>query len=117
MSIDRRLRNCATFFRSNDAGHVRFVKSLGTVTDAIGEWHDWEELIAISTKLPSHGPSCRLLHEFRVISSRRYESALSITNKMRKDYLKSANLNARGSGGDKDKAGQPVIKAVSTTAA
>ena len=101
MSIDRRLRNCATFFRSNDAGHVRFVESLGKVMDAIGEWHDWEELIAISTKFPSHGPSCRLLHEFRVISWRKYESALSITNKMRKDYLEATNRNPRGRPGDK----------------
>jgi CHAD domain-containing protein len=102
---------------SDDAAHARFVESLGRVKDAIGEWHDWEELIAIATKILRHGPSCRLLHEFRVVSSRKYESALSIANQMRQDYLKSAERSGRGRGTGKNRPGEPALKAVSTRAA
>jgi len=102
---------------SDSAGHARFVESLGKVKDAIGEWHDWDELISISTDILNHGPSCKLLHEFRVISSRKYEFALSIANKLRKEYLKAADRNAKGRAGDKNKSEQPALKAVSTIAA
>jgi CHAD domain-containing protein len=99
---------------SDDSSHVKFVEALDKVKDAIGEWHDWEELIAIAMKILGHGPSCRLLHELRVASSRKYELALSLTNKLRKDYLKPADS---GRGADKNKPGQQVIKAVSRIAA
>ena len=102
---------------SDNADHVRFIEMLGKVKDAIGEWHDWEELIAISKDLLNHGPSCKLLHELRVVSSRKYEYALSIANKMRKEYLKPADRNAKARGADKNKLEQPALKAVSTIAA
>jgi len=101
---------------SNKATHVRFIEALGKVKDAIGEWHDWEELIAISQDLLHHGSSCKLLHEFRVISSRKYEFALSLANKLRKEYLRPSDRNAKGPGGDKNKLDQTALKAVSTIA-
>jgi CHAD domain-containing protein len=102
---------------SDDANHVRFVESLGKVKDAIGEWHDWEELIVIAARILHHGPSCRLLHEFRVVSSRKYECALSVASKMRQDYLKPADRSGRGRGTDKYKPVEPALKAVSSMAA
>ena len=102
---------------SDNADHVRFIEMLGKVKDAIGEWHDWEELIAISTDLLNHGPSCKLLHEFRVVSSRKYECALSIANKMRKEFLMPADRNTKARGGDRNKSEQPALKAVPTIAA
>ena len=35
---------------SEDNGSHEFVKKLGEAKDAIGEWHDWEELLAIAKK-------------------------------------------------------------------
>jgi len=102
---------------SDNADHVRFIEMLGKVKDAIGEWHDWEELIAISTDPLNHGPSCKLLHKFRVISSHKYQYALFVANKMRKEYLKPADRNAKGRPGDKDKLERPVLKAVPAIAA
>jgi hypothetical protein len=101
---------------SDDANHVRFVESLGKVKDAIGEWHDWEELIAIAARILHHGPSCSLLHEFRVVSSRKYECALLSRPKCDRTTL-SRQIEAGGRGSDKYKPGEPALKAVSTMAA
>src|SRR2546430_2575404 len=75
-----------------------FIESLGEVKDAIGEWHDWEELIAIAADLDEHGPNCKLVEELKKISERKYEHALSLTNHMRRDYLRgSTGGGKRGS--------------------
>ena len=72
---------------ADDPSHHEFVDALGEVKDAIGEWHDWEELIAIAAGLLDHGPSCKLLHELKQVSARKYEHALGLANKMRRDFL------------------------------
>jgi CHAD domain-containing protein len=64
-----------------------FVDALGEVKDAIGEWHDWEELIAIAGALLDHGPGCKLLQELKQVSTRKYDRALALANKLRKDFL------------------------------
>jgi CHAD domain-containing protein len=73
---------------ATDADRNDFVVRLGEIKDAIGEWHDWETLIAIATQLLAPCTRCRLLREFRAISRRKYERALSLTTGMRKDYLR-----------------------------
>jgi CHAD domain-containing protein len=68
-------------------GNQAFIDALGEVKDAIGEWHDWEELIAIADDLLDHGPGCKLLQALKQVSARKYERALSLANKLRKDFL------------------------------
>jgi hypothetical protein len=65
-----------------------FFEKLGVVKDAIGEWHDCEELITIARKLLDHGPSCKLIKHLKMISTSKYEKALSSTNQLRSHYLK-----------------------------
>jgi CHAD domain-containing protein len=65
-----------------------FVNTLDGVKDAIGEWHDWEELIAIATDVLDHGASCKLLAKFKEISREKYDRALALTNRMRKHFLR-----------------------------
>jgi CHAD domain-containing protein len=72
---------------SGRTGDDEFFGKLGMVTDAIGEWHDWEELIAVARQLLNHGPSCRLIKQLKMISASKYERALSLTNQGR-HYLK-----------------------------
>ena len=72
---------------ANDPGNQEFIDKLGEVKDAIGEWHDWEELIAITVEVLDHKANCKLLREVRAISVQKYENALSLTNKMKRDYL------------------------------
>jgi CHAD domain-containing protein len=89
-----------------------FIDSLGEVKDAIGEWHDWEELIAIASDLDEHGPKCELVQELKTISDRKYERALSLTNRMRKTYLRGTSGAGRQPSARKLKPAQPLLHAV-----
>ena len=60
---------------SEKPGDPGFLQKLGEVKDAIGEWHDWEELILIATDLLAHGGSCKLLQQFKSTSDSRFEQA------------------------------------------
>src|SRR5437588_11241582 len=93
-----------------------FIESLGEVKDAIGEWHDWEELIAIAADLDEHGPNCKLVQELKNVSERKYQRALSLTNQMRRDYLHSSKDSRRRTSVRKLRPGPPLLHAVSAIA-
>jgi CHAD domain-containing protein len=63
------------------------VGTLGEVKDAIGEWHDWEELVVIASDVLDDGPQASLVQQLKKISDEKFEQALSITNKMRSTYI------------------------------
>jgi CHAD domain-containing protein len=65
-----------------------FVSTLGEVKDGIGEWHDWEELLVIANDVLDHGAGCKLVGELKRICNEKYEQALTLTENMRKKYLK-----------------------------
>jgi len=65
----------------------RFIEKLKQVKDAIGEWHDWQELLSIAGKVLDHGGTCRVLRELKTISDHKFQHALMMTNEMRKQYL------------------------------
>jgi CHAD domain-containing protein len=65
------------------ASSTRFVEALGKVQDAIGEWHDWDELVSIAEKL-EHGKECRLRIELQHNARRKYKHALALSQKLRK---------------------------------
>ena len=100
---------------ANDADE-KFVNKLGEVKDSIGEWHDWEELIAIAAKVLDHAPRCSLLRKLKSISNENFERALSLTNSMRKDYLRSAGRRTLRSKRHRGPTA-PVLKASSAIAA
>jgi CHAD domain-containing protein len=81
---------------ADEPGNQDFIDALGEVKDAIGEWHDWEELIGVAEKRLDHGPGCKLLQELKTISARKYERALSLANKMRRDFLRSGPFGKHG---------------------
>src|SRR5262249_55313505 len=66
-----------------------FIDTPGEVKDAIGEWQDWEELVTIGAEVLDHGARCKLMTNLKDISRQKYDHALSITNKMRKQFLRS----------------------------
>src|ERR1700704_1807848 len=72
---------------ADDPGNQGLIDKLSEVKDAIGEWHDWEELVTIAGEVLDHKENCKLLREVRAISVQKYENALSLTNKMRRAYL------------------------------
>jgi hypothetical protein len=70
---------------SEDKHFEKFVNQLGAVKDAIGEWHDWEELGAIAADVVDQGPQSKLAKQLKEITDERFRKALSITNSMRKN--------------------------------
>ena len=68
---------------SDQADDQPLVDKLGKVKDAIGEWHDWEELTSIARQLLDHDPSCRLMKQLTQTSDSKYRHALSLTNRIR----------------------------------
>jgi CHAD domain-containing protein len=73
-----------------------FIDTLGEVKDAIGDWHDWQELAAIAADLLDHGAACKLLSKLNDITREKYDHALSLTVKMRNRYLRSHNHRLSG---------------------
>jgi CHAD domain-containing protein len=80
----KELRDVLMLSETRDAA---FLQKLTEVKDAIGEWHDWEELIAIAAKRLDHGPSCELLKHLRATSKSKYERALALTSDLRLNFL------------------------------
>ncbi|MGZ4732051.1 MAG: CHAD domain-containing protein [Terriglobales bacterium] len=78
-----------------DHGSAQFAETLGTVKDAIGEWHDWEELAAIAEQLLDHPPACNLVNEIHSVRQAKFEHALAIANEMRTKYV-GATFSTRG---------------------
>jgi CHAD domain-containing protein len=69
------------------AEHHTFIDKLSEVKDAIGEWHDWDELSGIARELLNHGKGCKLLSELKAVRDTKYHRALLLANEMRKTYL------------------------------
>ena len=86
------------------ADHQQFVDKLGQVKDAIGEWHDWEELLGIAAEVLDHGRNCKFLQELKVLCNEKFQQALSLANGMRQAYL-PARSNQR--------LARPVVNAAS----
>src|SRR5215813_4823412 len=80
---------------AENSGSKDFLDLLGRVKDAIGEWHDWEGLLAIAQEVLNHGRKCELLRELKRISDEKYVSALSQTENMRKRFLRISQRRAR----------------------
>jgi CHAD domain-containing protein len=74
----------------------RFIDDLGNVKDAIGEWHDWEELISIAHKVLKHGTGCGLQAELKRTAGEKYDHALSLAQKLRKTYLRPERASGKG---------------------
>jgi hypothetical protein len=71
---------------ADNADQHEFIPRLGDVKDAIGEWHDWQELTAIAGDILDRGPRCQLLRELQRISEVKYQRALA--DALRKKYLR-----------------------------
>jgi CHAD domain-containing protein len=84
----KELRNVLQLGEQSD--NMKFVDDLGKVKDAIGEWHDWEELVAIATEVLDHGPGCGLLRQLKQRSQAKYELGLQAAENLRKSYLQKS---------------------------
>lgn len=98
---------------SDRPGDPKLLEKLGDVKDAIGEWHDWEELVAIARKLLDHRPSCKLIKDLKKTSDSKYQRALSLTSQLRSHYLRAGASNHRHRHGKRISAPPAVLSATS----
>jgi CHAD domain-containing protein len=101
---------------AEDGANRRFIEALGASKDAIGDWHDWEELIAIAEEVLDKKPGCPVLAELRRISREKYDLAVSATTKMRNEYLEQAHPGKSRSSVYKHEPSQQALKAVAAIA-
>jgi CHAD domain-containing protein len=93
--------------------NAEFVKALGQIKDAIGEWHDWEELNSIAAKILDHSAGCKLQHQLKEIAQQKYETALSSASKLHKTYFRPPSESK----GHTNLNGQKASRAVSAVSA
>jgi CHAD domain-containing protein len=75
--------------------HPKFVDDLGEAKDAIGDWHDWEELIAIANEVLDHGTSCKLMRKLKETADSKFAHALRVAENLRREYLKGSSPNRK----------------------
>ena len=68
----------------------RIAGTLGEIKDAIGEWHDWQDLLEIARRTLDRGPNCYGQAELQRMVDRKYRIALAFTLKMQKKYLRNS---------------------------
>lgn len=59
-----------------------FMRKLKSTQDAIGDWHDWQELTERAEKQFSDRTSCALLREVRTVLSARHSDAVSSVHRL-----------------------------------
>ena len=101
---------------SDAAEHHKFIDKLAEVKDAIGEWHDWDELSGIATELLNHGSRCKLLRELKAVRDSKYERALLLANEMRNTYLPWRAKAGTSKGRQARRLARPVLIATSSIA-
>lgn len=109
----KELRNLLKMEQSSD--HQHFVQILGQVKDAIGEWHDWQELGALAQSILDHGKNCRLLEELHATGRAKYDLALNQAQNMRKMFLLSSDSGV--SKGIQNRIAKPMLSVVAGLAA
>jgi CHAD domain-containing protein len=81
---------------ANGSSRPALVDDLGEVKDAIGEWHDWEELVSIAQKVLAHKNRCALQAELKRIAKDKYAQALALVGALRQRDLGEARASAKG---------------------
>jgi CHAD domain-containing protein len=79
-----------------------FVRDLGKVKNAIGEWHDWLQLVLTTQEVLDHGARCKILTRLKRIVQSKYAHAVSLAESLRKKYVQSAGA------GESDSAPSPL---------
>jgi len=72
----KRIRYLAELAEESPA-QKNFIRELKLVQDAVGEWHDWQELTDTAEKRFSDRVNCALLREVRALLSARHSAAIS----------------------------------------
>lgn len=72
---------------------VQFIDFLGQVKDAIGEWHDWNQLAVLSADILGQS-RLKLVQRIREIAATKFQSALRLANRLRAKYFSRQRIRA-----------------------
>jgi len=75
--------------------HPKFVDDLGKAKDAIGDWHDWEELIAIANEVLDHRMNCKLIRKLKETADSKFQHAVRLVENFRGKYVNTAAQNQK----------------------
>jgi CHAD domain-containing protein len=82
-----RIKELRYMLEFSDEADQTLMASLGTVKDAIGEWHDWVELLGIARKVLDAEADGGNLKRLEDIVRERLESAVAEANHLRQRYF------------------------------
>jgi CHAD domain-containing protein len=63
-----------------DPADRELIETLGKVKDAIGEWHDWQQLVEIARDNLPHGSKCKLILLLQKTARQKLKNALAVAN-------------------------------------
>jgi CHAD domain-containing protein len=78
-----RIKELRYMLELSDEADKRWVTRLGVVKDAIGEWHDWVELLKIAKQVLDPGLDGGVLKRIEKVTEDKYHLALTAANQMR----------------------------------
>jgi CHAD domain-containing protein len=110
-----KVKELQTLLKMADSRGAEFVNKLGEVKDAIGEWHDWEELVAIAGDVLDHGAACKLIRELKRTREQKYTRALALFQGTRRKYLRE--FDQRSPASPRHSLKRPAESVLSATAA
>jgi CHAD domain-containing protein len=90
--------------------------TLGATKDAIGEWHDWQELTEIAQGFLDHGTKCQLTAQIKATTQEKYRGALKQAEQLRKRYVGVPDSRKKTSS-QQPQPGRPVWSAAMKLAA
>lgn len=85
------------------------LRSLGDAKDAIGKWHDWSELSAITAEVLDHAGRCAVRDEIESHARDEFAHALAVANELRSKYFQGRPDGSESSAGRPAILKQPVV--------
>ena len=73
----------------NDSADQALIETLGQVKDAIGEWHDWQQLVIIARDHLPHGSKCKLISLLQKTTQKKLKAAIARANAGRQQIRRS----------------------------
>jgi CHAD domain-containing protein len=70
------------------------IETLGQVKDAIGEWHDWQQLVIIARDHLPHGSKCKLIPLLQKTTQQKLKHALAVAKTGRR-RIRSSDAGTR----------------------
>ena len=83
----KKLKELRDLLQNANGPSERLMKNLGTVKDAIGEWHDWDQLVRVAQEVLRSPQGRSLMAKLKSTRDQKYKQALSATARLRAEYF------------------------------